>query len=117
MSSTSTPETATAASQPVHAPDTDLVLQAPSAVVQIPVSSADSMVKLDPATVSTIDQTVAGFADSLLALDTHSAEFATKVSSVQNLGDKEMIFMTIEFLQSANKPIALPEGVRQQAAA
>ena len=90
MSSTSTPETPTAASQSVHAPDTDLVLQPPSAVVQIPVSSADSMVKLDPATVATIDQTVAGFADSLMALDTHSAEFATKVSSVQNLGDKEI---------------------------
>jgi uncharacterized protein YaaN involved in tellurite resistance len=90
MSSTSTPETSTASSQAVHAPDTDLVLEAPSAVTQIQVSSADSMVKLDPATVSTIDQTVAGFADSLMALDTHSSEFATKVSSVQNLGDKEI---------------------------
>src|SRR6195256_1950387 len=90
MSSTPTTETAAPASQPVNAPDTDLVLQAPSAVTQVPVSSADSMVKLDPATVSTIDQTVAGFADSLMALDTHSSEFATKVSSVQNLGDKEI---------------------------
>ena len=90
MTSTPTTETAAPASQPVDAPDTDLVLQAPSAVTQIPVSSADSMVKLDPQTVSTIDATVAGFADSLMALDTHSSEFATKVSSVQNLGDKEI---------------------------
>jgi hypothetical protein len=40
-----------------------------------------------------------------------------KVHDLENLGDKEMVFMTIEFLQSANKPMSLPEGVRQQAAA
>ncbi len=40
-----------------------------------------------------------------------------KVHDLTNLGDKEMVFMTIEFLQSANKPMALPETVRQQAAA
>jgi hypothetical protein len=28
-----------------------------------------------------------------------------------------MVFMTIEFLQSANKPLPLPDSVRQQAAA
>jgi beta-alanine degradation protein BauB len=40
-----------------------------------------------------------------------------KVHDLQNLGDKEMVFMTIEFLQSANKPLSLPDGVRQRAAA
>ena len=40
-----------------------------------------------------------------------------KVHDLENLGDKEMVFMTIEFLQSANKPMPLPERVRQQAAA
>jgi beta-alanine degradation protein BauB len=40
-----------------------------------------------------------------------------KVHDLQNLGDKEMVFMTIEFLQSANKPLSLPHGVRPQAAA
>ena len=40
-----------------------------------------------------------------------------KVHDLENLGDKEMVFMTIEFLQSANKPMPLPEKVRQQAAA
>ncbi|HXA43514.1 MAG TPA: hypothetical protein VNV65_11465, partial [Candidatus Solibacter sp.] len=76
MSTTPAPPTT------VDAPDTDLTLQPPAAVGAVQVSSADSMVKLDPETVSTIDATVSGFADSLLALDTHSAEFATKVSSV-----------------------------------
>ncbi len=40
-----------------------------------------------------------------------------KVHDLENLGDKEMVFMTIEFLQSANKPMALPDTVRRQAAA
>ena len=40
-----------------------------------------------------------------------------KVHDLENLGDKDMVFMTIEFLQSANKPMALPETVRRQAAA
>ena len=39
-----------------------------------------------------------------------------KVHDLENLGDKEMVFMTIEFLQSANKPLALPQDVRRKAA-
>jgi hypothetical protein len=35
-----------------------------------------------------------------------------KVHDLENIGDKEMVFMTIEFLNSANKPLALPESVR-----
>jgi quercetin dioxygenase-like cupin family protein len=40
-----------------------------------------------------------------------------KVHDLKNLGDTEMVFMTVEFLQSANKPMALPEHVRPRAAA
>ena len=32
-----------------------------------------------------------------------------KVHDLENLGDKEMVFMTIEFLESANKPMPLPD--------
>ena len=35
-----------------------------------------------------------------------------KVHDLESLGDKEMVFMTIEFLNSTNKPLALPEKVR-----
>jgi quercetin dioxygenase-like cupin family protein len=38
-----------------------------------------------------------------------------KVHDLENLDDKEMVFMTIEFLDSANKPLALPEKVRAAA--
>jgi hypothetical protein len=32
-----------------------------------------------------------------------------KVHDLENIGDKEMVFMTIEFLDSANKPLAIPD--------
>ena len=40
-----------------------------------------------------------------------------KVHDLENLGDKEMVFMTIEFLQSANQPMPLPREVQRQRAA
>src|SRR6476660_8471660 len=35
-----------------------------------------------------------------------------KVHDLENLGGEEMIFNTIEFLDSANKPLPVPDGVR-----
>jgi quercetin dioxygenase-like cupin family protein len=40
-----------------------------------------------------------------------------KVHDLENLSGREMVFMTVEFKQSANKPMPLPEGVRASAAA
>ena len=38
-----------------------------------------------------------------------------KVHDLENLGDREMVFMTIEFLDSANKPLVIPDKVRAAA--
>ena len=38
-----------------------------------------------------------------------------KVHDLENIGDKDMVFMTVEFLDSANKPMALPAQVRPAA--
>ncbi len=38
-----------------------------------------------------------------------------KVHDLENLGDQEMVFMTVEFLNSANKPLAIPDRVRAAA--
>jgi beta-alanine degradation protein BauB len=38
-----------------------------------------------------------------------------KVHDLENIGDKEMVFMTIEFLNSANRPLILPDAVRAAA--
>src|ERR1700739_4837027 len=35
------------------------------------------------------------------------------VHDLQNIDDTEMVFVTVEFLQSANKPLPLPESVRR----
>jgi hypothetical protein len=35
-----------------------------------------------------------------------------KVHDLENLGDTEMIFNTVEFLDSANRPLSVPESVR-----
>jgi quercetin dioxygenase-like cupin family protein len=40
-----------------------------------------------------------------------------KVHDLENLGDQEMVFMTIEFKDSANKPLPLPDTVHRLAAA
>jgi hypothetical protein len=39
-----------------------------------------------------------------------------KVHDLENIGDAEMIFNTIEFLDSANKPMPIPDTVRLKAA-
>jgi beta-alanine degradation protein BauB len=39
-----------------------------------------------------------------------------KVHDLENIGDKEMIFMTVEFLNSANKALPLPAEVCRLAA-
>jgi hypothetical protein len=35
-----------------------------------------------------------------------------KVHDLENIGDAELIFTTVEFLDSANKPLPLPDSVR-----
>ncbi len=40
-----------------------------------------------------------------------------KVHDLENIGDRELVFMTVEFLDSANKPLTLPPSVRDAAAA
>jgi len=39
-----------------------------------------------------------------------------KVHDLENTGDKELVFMTVEFLDSANKPLAIPHAARSAAA-
>ncbi len=42
---------------------------------------------------------------------------AYKVHDLENTGDSDMVFMTVEFLDSPNKPLAIPQATRMQAAA
>ena len=36
--------------------------------------------------------------------------------SVENIGDTDLLFTTVEYLKSANAPLPVPDGVRLQAA-
>ncbi len=38
-----------------------------------------------------------------------------KVHDLQNIGGKEMVFITVEFVESANKPLAIPTTARAAA--
>jgi hypothetical protein len=38
-----------------------------------------------------------------------------KVHDLENIGDADMVFMTVEFLDSANRPLAIPDEVRRAA--
>jgi beta-alanine degradation protein BauB len=38
-----------------------------------------------------------------------------KVHDLENIGDTEMVFMTVEFLDSSNPPLAIPDDVRRAA--
>jgi hypothetical protein len=40
----------------------------------------------------------------------------TKVHDLENVGDTDMVFMTVEFLESANTPLAIPDEIRRKAA-
>ena len=40
-----------------------------------------------------------------------------KVHDLENIGDRELVFMTVEFKDSANKPLPIPDSVRVAAAA
>ena len=35
-----------------------------------------------------------------------------KVHDLENIGDSELIFTTVEFLASANEPLSIPDSVR-----
>ena len=39
-----------------------------------------------------------------------------KVHDLENIGDDELVFMTVEFLDSANAPLAIPQADRSAAA-
>ncbi len=51
--------------------------------------------------------------------ETRHETYATgqfKVHDLENIGDKELVYTTVEFLDSANQPLPIPDSVRQQAA-
>jgi len=93
----STPDTPAAVAPPDAAPadaastGTDLVpLTPPDPVAKIEPDQAPELVKLDPQTAAGLDQKADAFASSLAGLDTHSAEFQTKLKAIYDLGSQDI---------------------------
>jgi uncharacterized protein YaaN involved in tellurite resistance len=83
-------EAAPAAPTAVTAPGTELVLVPPAPVGAVAGSQATTVVPVDAKVAEQLEATADAFADSVLALDTHSPDFAGKVSSIHRMGDREM---------------------------
>jgi uncharacterized protein YaaN involved in tellurite resistance len=70
---------------------TDLVpLTPPAPVAAVAKEQAPELVKLDPGASAGLDQKAGQFVDQLGALDTHSAEFQTKLKAVYDLGSQDI---------------------------
>jgi uncharacterized protein YaaN involved in tellurite resistance len=83
-------EPAPAAPTAVAAPGTELVLVPPAAVATVTATQAATVVPVDPKVAEQLDATADAFADSVVALDAHSPDFAGKVGSIHRMGDREM---------------------------
>jgi uncharacterized protein YaaN involved in tellurite resistance len=80
---------------PASAPDssassTALTLVPPQPVTAITDAEAAGMVRVDPATAGRIDTIVSGYVKSVISLDPHSQDFATKVNAIHTMGNEEI---------------------------
>nr|WP_237482177.1 hypothetical protein [Lichenibacterium sp. 6Y81] len=49
--------------------------------------------------------------------ETQHATYAagdSKIHDLTNIGDADLVFSTVEFLQSANRPLPIPEAIRRR---
>ena len=79
-----------AANQTLTAPAGNLTLEAPSPVAAVPTSTAGGMVPIDKAALPALDQKVADYVDSIVALDVHSPAFSAKAGDVRAMGDDDI---------------------------
>jgi uncharacterized protein YaaN involved in tellurite resistance len=117
----STSDTPAAVTPPDAAPadasdtgtSTDLVpLTPPAPVAQVDPQQAPDLVKIDPQTASGLDQKADAFASSLVGLDTHSAEYQTKLKAIYDLGSQDIRDAASVSNRLLDKPTkAMDEGV------
>jgi uncharacterized protein YaaN involved in tellurite resistance len=70
---------------------TDLVpLTPPAAIEPVEKDQAPNLVKLDPSVTAALDQKADQFVGELGSLDTHSAEFQTKLKAIYDLGSDDI---------------------------
>jgi uncharacterized protein YaaN involved in tellurite resistance len=91
MSSNDTTAAAPAAEVAPPATSTELVpLTPPAPVAAVKPEEAPDLVQLDPQTAAGLEQKADSFASELGALDTHSAEFQTKLKAIYDMGSQDI---------------------------
>jgi uncharacterized protein YaaN involved in tellurite resistance len=93
MSSNDTTAAAPPADAAATAPATgaELVpLAAPAPVAKVDPEQAPELVQLDPQTAAGLEQKADTFANELSGMDTHSAEYQTKLKAVYNMGSEDI---------------------------
>jgi uncharacterized protein YaaN involved in tellurite resistance len=71
-------------------PNAELTLAAPEPVAAVAPQKAAGMVPIDAAALPGLDQKVAEYVTSIVALDTHSPAFAQKAADVRQMGDADI---------------------------
>lgn len=87
-----------------------LTLTAPEAVTAIPVAKAVGLVPVDDAKKTELEKRVATYVDQLVAMNTSSPDFTSKVDQLSNLGQKEIRDAASQSNRFLDKPIKAMDG-------
>jgi len=71
-------------------PSADLTLTAPTPVAAVAPQKAAGMVPIDAAALPALDEKVAAYVESIVALDVHSPAFSQKAADVRQMGDEDI---------------------------
>jgi uncharacterized protein YaaN involved in tellurite resistance len=85
-------------------------LTPPEPVSAVPESKAGEMVKLEPATLQKLDGKVQEFVDVVVNADAHSEPFESRVTTIHNMGNKEIRAAASMSNRMLNRPVKAMEG-------
>jgi uncharacterized protein YaaN involved in tellurite resistance len=87
-------------------------LSAPEAVKPVPVSQADSMIKLKPEQLAELDDRASDFVEDVLNLEVNSEEFKKRVNAVSDLGNAEARQAASVSNRMMERPLAASKGLQ-----
>jgi uncharacterized protein YaaN involved in tellurite resistance len=85
-------------------------LTPPEPVSTVPEDKAGKMVKLEPDTLQKLDGKVNQFVDVIISADVHSEPFESRVTTIHNMGNKEIRAAASMSNRMLNRPVKAMEG-------
>jgi uncharacterized protein YaaN involved in tellurite resistance len=85
-------------------------LTPPEPVQPVATNKADGMVKLEPQVLGTLDDKVNDFVDAVVGADVHSKPFEERLTSIHNLGNKEIRASAGMSNRMLDRPVRTMEG-------